>query len=607
MNLKQETQREYNRQGTSTNARWTTRAGVSLKKIIREDLGIGLRLLPDVRWFRVETQEPDSLFGSFNVYRKGPARLEMIPFTNKKINRYVVWQFLRLKEYRRKGKKFNAIAYWRIAWRLMRSRSFQVIALNSILSGWYKKYPYFQVLKIIDEVDSIVRERKTWMDFARVYIPKSNNKMRPLGCPTPAWRIFLHMYTLILQLAINPWIDSNQHAYVPGRGVLTAWQQIVTLLTKGRDIYEFDLKGFFDKVNTKAVLDHLYQDFAYPYTEQVWAAQLFRSTPKLPKEELLDETAVHRRRLQHEMFEETIRNRPSFDPFTHPSVRKAKLRQWEEDKIRKNLTPGLPQGAPFSPLLSILPLQYVVDDWTVLYADDGLQFVERGSAEPRWDPENARYAGVELNKEKSGWVLKGGEWQKPLTFLGITYDGKVFRANTRKGSQLEWTDDKRFLNWLAEHWRDLIHPTRQSAQNVTMRQTLETNFREGFEEFKQKNPTWEHDFKSRFLGFMFSRLQGGDWNPDTKLEFTLRYTKNSLLDQQLVGFLRRQCIEDRVTLYNASSFACACLYRDRTVRYSLRRNRINTIRHVGIRLLRDWRPNKLIRWVISSKPGKRNT
>jgi len=80
-------------------------------------------------------------------------------------------------------------------------------------------------------------------------------------------------------------------------------------------------------VNTEAVLDHLHQDFAYPYDEQVWAAQLFRSSPRLPKEELLDETVVHRRRLEHQMFEETYRNGPQFDPFTHPSVRRAKRQQ----------------------------------------------------------------------------------------------------------------------------------------------------------------------------------------------------------------------------------------------------------------------------------------
>ena len=598
MTNKPETKREYNRQGTSTNARWTTRAGTSLKAIVG-DLGIGLKLLPDVRWFRVETNLPDELFEAFDVKRKEPAKLELQPFTNKKINRYVVWQFIRLRDYRKKGRKFNPVAYWRVGWRLMRSRSFQVMALNSILNGWYKKYPYFQILKIMDEVDTIVRKKKTWMEFARVYIPKSNNKWRPLGCPTPAWRIFLHMYTLLLQMAINPWIKPNQHAYVPGRGVLTAWQQIVRLLGKGRDIYEFDLKGFFDNVNTKAVLDHLHQDFAYPYDEQVWAAQLFRSTPKLPKEELLDETAVHRRRLQHQMFEVTIRTRPEMDPFTHPSVRKSKIRQWEQDKIRKNLTPGLPQGAPFSPLLSILPLQYVVDGWTVLYADDGLQFVERGSKTPRWDEENARYAGVIKNEEKSGWVLKDGVWLRPLVFLGMEYDGKTFRARTRGGATLEWDDSHRFLNWLAENWRTLSPQRQGKSTDITYRQNLEENFRESFEVFKDRNPDWEEDFKSRFLGFMFSRLQGNDWNPETSLEFELRYTKNSLLDQQLAGFMRRKCIRERITLYNSSSFAVSCLLRDRTVDYNLRRGRLHTISHVGIRLLREWRINRLIRWCFT--------
>jgi len=75
------------------------------------DLGIGLKLLPDVRWFRVETQLPDELFGAFQVKRKEPAKLEVVPFTNRKINRYVVWQFIRLRDRRKKGPKFDPIAY----------------------------------------------------------------------------------------------------------------------------------------------------------------------------------------------------------------------------------------------------------------------------------------------------------------------------------------------------------------------------------------------------------------------------------------------------------------------------------------------------------------
>jgi len=83
----------------------------------------------------------------------------------------------------------------------------------------------------------------------------------------------------------------------------------------------------------------------------------------------------------------------------------------------------------------------------VLYADDGIQFVERGlKRDPRWDVDNAEYAGVMLNEEKSGWVVRDGKWLKPLVFLGMEYDGVTFRAKTRNGATLEWDDSHRFLN-----------------------------------------------------------------------------------------------------------------------------------------------------------------
>lgn len=56
-----------------------------------------------------------------------------------------------------------------------------------------------------------------------------------------------------------------------------------------------------------------------------------------------------------------------------------------QGRIKKNLTPGLPQGAPFSPLLSILPLQKVVTDDTIMYADDGIIFTPPGSEVPTFD------------------------------------------------------------------------------------------------------------------------------------------------------------------------------------------------------------------------------
>jgi len=96
--------------------------------------------------------------------------------------------------------------------------------------------------------------------------------------------------------------------------------------------------------------------------------------------------------------------------------------------------------------------------------------------------------------------------------LGIEYDGKEFKAKTRNGATLKWDDSKRFLMWLKDNWQSLQKQNKNvpDSQRLNLRERLEVNFRELFEEYKGNNPTWEMDFKSRFLGFMFSRLQGDD-------------------------------------------------------------------------------------------------
>jgi hypothetical protein len=268
--------------------------------------------------------------------------------------------------------------------------------------------------------------------------------------------------------------------------------------------------------------------------------------------------------------------------------------------LTRNLTPGLPQGAPFSPLLSILPLQRAADPHnTILYADDGLMFTPKFGPQPKLHEACCEWGGITINEEKSGWVKRNGKWLKPLKFLGIEYDGKTFRASTRNGSDLIWTDEKRFLVWLAENWRKIKDKGAKHSVIPNTREGLTASFKGMFEDFKSNNLNWEEDFKSRFLGFVFSRLQGGAWNPEVEQDFKLRYVKASLLDQKLAGFMRRKCINEKLTLYNASTFATHCLKNDLDVKYTLKVNRINTIKHVGIRLLREWTPNKIIRWAFT--------
>lgn len=64
------------------------------------------------------------------------------------------------------------------------------MALNYVHTGWYKGPPLEKVIRNLSEVRKIVGEvsvlSPTEIDLKRVYIPKANGKVRPLGVPTMA-------------------------------------------------------------------------------------------------------------------------------------------------------------------------------------------------------------------------------------------------------------------------------------------------------------------------------------------------------------------------------------------------------------------------------------